>query len=152
MPAAKGLDPESPGIILYDVSTTKQTILFTMSAVDGAAPRLGDRVRFYSLLDFFFKFCPGTCERTLLAIIVAIKFCCHRLVSTKILKESYFVNACGLKVLVCVNLRTSSPNVTTCNWSINLWMVLRAYSQTYCVKCHALVLELSHKVLVLTVC
>lgn len=51
MLAAKGLDPESPGIILYDVNTTKQTILFTMSAVDGAAPKLGDKVTFHSLLD-----------------------------------------------------------------------------------------------------
>jgi len=50
--AAKGLDPESPGIILYDVNTTKQTILFTMSAVDGAAPKLGDKVAFQSLLDY----------------------------------------------------------------------------------------------------
>jgi len=42
---AKGLDPESPGIILYDVNTTKQTILFTMAAVEGATPKLGDKVR-----------------------------------------------------------------------------------------------------------
>jgi len=43
---AKGLDPESPGIILYDVNTTKQTILFTMAAVEGTAPKLGDKVAF----------------------------------------------------------------------------------------------------------
>jgi len=43
--AAKGLDPESPGIILYDVNTTKQTILFTLTAVDGTAPKLGDKVQ-----------------------------------------------------------------------------------------------------------
>jgi len=50
LPTAKGLDPESPGIILYDVNTTKQTILFTMASVDGAAPKLGDKVAFHSLL------------------------------------------------------------------------------------------------------
>ena len=41
---AKGLDPESPGIILYDVNTTKQTILFTAAAVEGPPPKLGDKV------------------------------------------------------------------------------------------------------------
>jgi len=41
---AKGLDPESPGIILYDVNNTKQTILFTVAAVDGTTPKLGDKV------------------------------------------------------------------------------------------------------------
>lgn len=43
---SKGLDPESPGIILYDVNTTKQTILFTMVAVEGTTPKLGDKVEF----------------------------------------------------------------------------------------------------------
>ena len=47
---AKGLDPESPGIILYDVNNTKQTILFTMAVVDGTAPKLGDKVPFRCLL------------------------------------------------------------------------------------------------------
>jgi len=47
---AKGLDPESPGIILYDVNTTKQTILFTMVAVEGTTPKLGDKVDFLFLL------------------------------------------------------------------------------------------------------
>ena len=51
---AKGLDPESPGIILYDVNNTKQTILFTMASVDGTVPKLGDKVpyRFSSLIMF----------------------------------------------------------------------------------------------------
>jgi len=35
---AKGLDPDIPGIILYDANATKQTILFTMASVDGNAP------------------------------------------------------------------------------------------------------------------
>ena len=48
---AKGLDPESPGIILYDVNTTKQTILFTMAAVEGTAPKLGDKVSLHCLFD-----------------------------------------------------------------------------------------------------
>ena len=40
----KGLDPDSPGIILYDVNDTKQTILFTLAAIDGSPPKLGERV------------------------------------------------------------------------------------------------------------
>lgn len=42
----KGLDPESPGIILYDVNHTKQTILFTLAAIEGSSPKLGERVDF----------------------------------------------------------------------------------------------------------
>jgi len=42
----KSLDPESPGIILYDVNNTKQTILFTLAVIDGNAPKLGDMVEF----------------------------------------------------------------------------------------------------------
>jgi len=46
---AKGLDPDSPGIILYDVNATKQTILFTMASVEGSAPKLGDKVTYLSI-------------------------------------------------------------------------------------------------------
>jgi len=53
---AKGLDPESPGIILYDVNNTKQTILFTMASVDGTAPKLGDKVPYgFSLYCCYIK-------------------------------------------------------------------------------------------------
>lgn len=44
--SAKGLDPESPGIILYDVNGTKQTILFTLTSIDGTAPKLSEQVQF----------------------------------------------------------------------------------------------------------
>jgi cold shock CspA family protein len=40
------MDPESPGIILYDMNGTKQTILFTTSTIEGTSPKLGDRVEF----------------------------------------------------------------------------------------------------------
>lgn len=65
--ASKGLDPESPGIILYDVNTTKQTILFTMAAVDGAAPKLGDKVEF--------QICESRKNNTKNAINVRVMSC-----------------------------------------------------------------------------
>jgi cold shock CspA family protein len=43
---AKGLDPESPGIILYDMNGTKQTILFTLATIDGNPPKLSEKVEF----------------------------------------------------------------------------------------------------------
>jgi len=42
----KNFDPDSPGIILYDVNGTKQTVLFSLSTIDGGPPKLGDKVEF----------------------------------------------------------------------------------------------------------
>lgn len=37
---------ENPGILLYEVNGTKQTILYSSSAVDGNLPKLGEKVEF----------------------------------------------------------------------------------------------------------
>ena len=47
--AIKNKDPD-PGIIMYDVNSTKQTIPFNAKAVQAHHPKVGDKVGFIVLL------------------------------------------------------------------------------------------------------